>query len=478
MPESGTRRGGSLPRHLWLVLILIGAGCARFDARPILPDRAAEEFDARSFDDPGLAGYLAENGIPPAGIGDPWDMERLTLAAFYFSHEMDLARARVKTAEAERFEAGLRADPSISLAPGYDTTTPPPWIWTVDLTIPVLTASKRGYRMAEADHLTEASRWDLAGAAWTVRDRLRRALIAYAAASESLRLQQDLEDLLGEVEARTEQRVATGEDALVRLAEVRIEQQTRRLDRVEAEREVLAAQAAVASAIGVPQKALTGIRIRFEDLDRVPQGLTPAVVRRAAALNRTDVRSALAVYAASQSALQLEIARQYPDVDIGPGYQLDQTDDKWTLGLSFTLPLVNRNRGGIAVARARREEAAAVFDIVQTEALNEVDRALASFEAARREETAADSLTIVLEQGRRSVEARAEAGDVGPLDVLIARIQYDLGALARVSAVRNVQQSLGDLESAVQLPLAGSGIPWPDVRPAIPPPGNPGIDHE
>ena len=84
-------------------------------------------------------------------------------------------------------------------------------------------------------------------------------------------------------------------------------------------------------------------------------------VRRLAALNRSDILGALADYAASQSALQLEIARQFPDMHIGPGYLLDQTDNKWTLGATLTLPVLNQNQGAIAEAKARREEMAARF---------------------------------------------------------------------------------------------------------------------
>jgi outer membrane protein TolC len=35
------------------------------------------------------------------------------------------------------------------------------------------------------------------------------------------------------------------------------------------------------------------------------------------------VLAALADYAASEAALRLEIAKQYPDIHLNPGYQLD-----------------------------------------------------------------------------------------------------------------------------------------------------------
>ena len=63
-------------------------------------------------------------------------------------------------------------------------------------------------------------------------------------------------------------------------------------------------------------------------------------------MGRADIRAAIADYEASQSALQLELAKQYPDVHLNPGFQWDQGESKWQLGLtvdrriSFPLPRI------------------------------------------------------------------------------------------------------------------------------------------
>src|SRR5437667_170854 len=141
------------------------------------------------------------------------------------------------------------------------------------------------------------------------------------------------------------------------------------------------ARSQLAEAVGLPSSALTDIELSFDGLDQFPTELTSAEVRRQAALSRTDLLAALAEYAASQSALQLEIAKQYPDLHLGPGYQLDQTDNKWSLGATLTLPVLNQNQGAIAEAKARREEAAARFVALQAQAVGEIDRAVAGYSA-------------------------------------------------------------------------------------------------
>ena len=99
--------------------------------------------------------------------------------------------------------------------------------------------------------------------------------------------------------------------------------------------------------------------------------MTTPEIRREALLNRADVRGALAEYAASQSALQLEIAKQYPDVHLGPGYGWNTAsrDNKWSLGLTLDSAGAEPKSRPVAEAKAKRAEAAAHFLTVQTAAI-------------------------------------------------------------------------------------------------------------
>jgi outer membrane protein TolC len=106
----------------------------------------------------------------------------------------------------------------------------------------------------------------------------------------------------------------------------------------------------VAEALGVPLRAVAGLKAPvYPNLSPKLAGeLTSSEVRRAALQSRPDILAALAEYAASQAALQLEIAKQYPDVHLQPGYQFDQGDSKWSLGLTVELPVLHQNQGPIA----------------------------------------------------------------------------------------------------------------------------------
>nr|QQZ49430.1 hypothetical protein JKL49_20890 [Phenylobacterium glaciei] len=64
-------------------------------------------------------------------------------------------------------------------------------------------------------------------------------------------------------------------------------------------------------------------------------------------------------YDLAESALRTEVARQYPEVRIGPGYTYDHGVQKIPFNLTLVLPPLDLNRAAIAQAEARRTEAGA-----------------------------------------------------------------------------------------------------------------------
>jgi outer membrane protein, heavy metal efflux system len=212
----------------------------------------------------------------------------------------------------------------------------------------------------------------------------------------------------------------------------------------------------MATALGLPLRALDSVKLSFASLDEFPKQLTKPEVRRQALLNRADVRSALAGYAASQSALQLEIANQYPDLHLGPGYAWNAGsagDSEWDLGATLTLPILNQNQGPIAEAEANRKVAAAHFLSVQSQAIGQIEAALAGYEAALQQVATADVLQKNLRQRLDSIRAQEQAGEVEPLTLANAEVEFDTGAQSRLNALVQAQQALGQLENAVQSPL-------------------------
>ena len=163
--------------------------------------------------------------------------------------------------------------------------------------------------------------------------------------------------------------------------------------------------------------------------------------------------AALSDYAAAQSALQLEIARQYPDVHLSPGYEFDQGDNKWSLGLTVELPVLNRNQGPIAEAAARRAESAARFNALQAKVLADIDTAVESFRATEKSLVLLQDLAATQATSRDAIAAQVSAGAAAPLDLLSARLELAVAEEDQLDARITRQQSVAALEDAVQRPI-------------------------
>ena len=444
------------------VAALAISGCAHFEPRSLAPAATATAYEARTLDNPELRAFIQRNTQPELGTWPPpqWNLELLTLVAYYYHPDLDVARAKWGVAQAGVLTAGMRPNPSIN-ANAQRTTNPPgdtsPWTLGLNLDIPIETAGKRGYRITQASQLSEAARLAVAGVAWQVRSRVRVALLDLRTAldtREALLQQQRLQQANV---ALLERRLALGMASTPEVTQARIVLNRTTLALDNAARFQADARARLATALGLSSKALDGIAIA-PDRDAPLPALPKSEVREQALLHRADVLGALAQYAASQSALQLQVANQYPDLHLGPGYTWDRGARKWSLGLALVLPVFNQNQGPIAEAKARRVEAAATFEVTQARAIGEIEAALADYRASRGSLSTVQTLQRAQTDQLRKAEASFNAGETDRAALLGARLEMSQIALSRIGALANTQRALGRLEDAVQLPLAAPGV--------------------
>ena len=434
------------------------AGCARFHSRPLSPANNAAELEKRSLADPALRSFLETNFHMPFNNWPPaaWNFEMLAAAAFYYHPDLAVARAQWLVAQGGEKTAAQRPNPTLSVTPQYsaNVSQPSPWIVTANLDVPIETAGKRGYRRAQAAHLSNAARLNIATVAWQVRSNVRTALQVLVAAglrAQALEKQLAVQE---QIVNRTEQQRQAGAISDSEALPFRLALTKARLDLADAQRTRAEAQARLAEAIGVPLSALDQVKIDLDFSHQLIPGLTSAEARRTALKSRADILGALEEYNASQSALQLEIAKQYPDVHLQPGYEYDQGNNKWSvIGLSLELPILNQNQGPIAEAKARREEAAAKFNALQAKVLAEIDRSVRVYQSAETNLSTLQSLAEVQARRTESVAAQVKAGASDELELLNAQFEAASTALLELDGQIKMQQALGALEDAVQRPF-------------------------
>ncbi len=453
----------------WPAIVALGlvAGCARFHPQPLSPAETAAGLESRSLGNPELKAFLEKhlnrelNPWPAA----KWDFEMLTLAAFYYQPSLDMARAVWAEAQAGVVTAGARPNPTVGFTPQYvfNPGVEPPWVATLNLDWPIETAGKRGARVTQARHLSESARLNISATAWQVRSQLRASLIDLSAVTRRESLLRQQLAAQEQVVASLDQRREAGAMASSEIMPARLLAQKARLDLSDAQRQQVEARARVAEVMGLPVSALKDVEIAY-DLTLFPAGLdrlTSTEVRHQALQRRPDVLAALADYAASESALQIEIAKQYPDVHLNTGFEYDQGLQKWgLLGFGMELPLLNRNEGPIAQAAARRRQSAARFEALQAKVIADLDRALAVYEVAAKSRAGAEALLATQRKQQEAVAQQLKAGAADRLEVLTAQLELATGELVLQDSQTRLHQALGALEDTVQRPVAN----WPDLE--------------
>ena len=452
-------------RAALIAALLPITGCYHYKAQPLLPPVLEHQYRSRSLIDAGLREFM---DAQPVGKPASWplselNLETLTNVAFYFHPDLDAARARIATAESAVITASMKPNPTVNGSVGYTDAGPSPFVLRFGLDWPIETAGKRGYRTERANHLTEAARISLGETAWQVRSRVRSALLEHLLASRELELLRREIAIRREAVGIYEKRLAVGEASrpevdTSRTALTLLQVSMQRA--IGAERET---RAALEASVGLAPGALEGVGLAWSSLDQPPAEERVPIrnVQRAGLLNRLDIQRLLAEYAASESALQLEAARQYPDIRIAPGYSFGDGNNSYFVGPAFVLPLRDRGKGTIAEAEARRADIAARFLAQQATAIDQMERALIRYRAAWAELRDADSLVKnLLEDREPRMQRQLQAGEADRLALVSVRVDGVVAGRTRLSALRAAQSALGALEDAVQFPLeAGVALP-------------------
>ena len=253
----------------------------------------------------------------------------------------------------------------------------------------------------------------------------------------------------------TSERYGAGAVSAAALSVQRLTETQAALSLTAAERQEQLAAAALATAVGIPVVAIETARIDLSEMDRLAPVTDLDALRTSALTQRPEVLDALARYQAAEAALRLEVARQYPDLSIGPGYQYNQGQHQFSLGISLPLPILDQNQGPIATARAARQVAAADFEKVQTTVLGEVETAVTDWRASHDEAQRTQGLLRLADETVRSERAAFQGGQIGRLQLAgaeLARAQTQLGALA---ASADERVALGHLEDAFHYQFIG-----------------------
>ena len=423
----------------------LAVGCAHYAPAPVRLDAMPRRIEATRLDQK-----------PP---GATWTSSDLLAAALANNPTIAEAGAKYRTALAAAKTAQVAPSMTLTLTAEYakDPSASSRWLYGAGSDIPLDVGARRETRVRSADLAAVQSLYDYGEALWTVRTALRRAVVARQAADEEAVLARQWANLRQERADRLDRRVAAGEDerGLALVAHADLNAADRRAAEARGRRD--AADAALAQALGV---SLTTVRDLTISPDMAAPDLSDLPARRQnAILNRRDVLRAVVDYDLAESALRLEVAKQYPEIHLGPGYTWERGLTKLPFNLGLVLPPTDLNRAAIAQAEAKRAEAGRSLESVQAAALGEIDQARAALVSAMRSE--AQIIDRDLPTARRLAAATArsaQAGETDKVDALQAQAATIEAQLAHSDALKTSALAVVDLENGLRQPFSSTEV--------------------
>lgn len=440
-------------------LLLAGCSFQTYNSKPLDPIQSATRYRAHDPYSTEFSDYAIAQGYPAAQLPiKQWGLRELTLCALFFHPQLDVARAKLRAAQAAEITAGQRPNPSLFGSLGHSQDDAAPWVYSLGIDIPIETAGKREASIAQAENLSAAARIDIGQTAWTVRSRLFNSWIEYNAALQRQQLLQQELDLHREIVAMLDARLDAGMISSVDIGTARLQLQKARQALAAEQGRIPQLRAALAGSAGLANATFNQLPLATAEIGDLsghqqPARYTGDDLQDAALLNRLDLRAALARYDAAENRLRLEIARQYPDLTLSPSHIYEEGHHIWSLGLAALLPLLNKNEGLIAEARALREVEAAQFEALQAQAISDIEQTQARYQATLDELELARKAQAAQQAHMAKITQQFADGYADRLELTSAKLEGLLAAQNLLSVEHDVQRATAALEDAMQQPL-------------------------
>ena len=445
-------------RRAALALLLAGSllsGCARYRAAPLSapsdvlapPDAAILSADATKIGRPFLTPQ-------PIDLSQPLTPNALAVIAVLENPDLKAQRAKAGVTDAQVFAARLLPDPSFQ---GHvDKILSGPDVFDafggqLGLDIGQLRTARVTREAGEASK--RQVRLDLAWAEWQTAGQARLQGVRVLALTDQLAIARASAAAAEKLFGATQRAAGRGDIAAGELDSRR----QALLDMTDkfrvAERDLAAAKGELNKMLGLPPE--TALRLAVTpDPVMPPDGAT--LVAQAIE-RRLDLQALRAGYGVAEADLHKAVLDQFPNLSLTVAGARD-TADNYTVGpaVGFTLPLWYRNRGGIAIARATREQLHAEYDARLFQTRAEIDAATSALTTVRRQKAELIAQMPALERFAAGTERAAKRGDLAPATA-------DTAAQAlrdRRFTLRQLDQQIAEQTIALELLSGGPAEGW------------------
>ena len=430
-----------------IALCTMLAGCATYQPLPLaqharLPDKVADlKVDPASMPIPALRKHVFD---PSRGL----DMTDVAMLAVANNPMLKIARDQRGIAHAQAFAAGLLPDPVLDVSRGYPTSGPADSTaysagLTYDLTALLSHASDVRAARASAKQVDLNLLWQ----EWQVIASARQLFLRCVYQAKMLGVLRDEVRQRGRFHAQLAQAQRHGDVSLAQLGLDQAALQAVQSRRDGMARQLLASRQALDALLGLSPDAT---------LTLLPPAARPApskaeIARELATLaqRRPDLLALQAGYESADIRYRRAIWQQFPSIDVGfsRGRDTDAISSR-SFQVSLTLPLFNRNRGNVAIAKATRQALHDEYTLRLAQARSAIARLLqdrAILQRQRAELARSAALQAGIAERLRQSATAGDLSEARSLDFRLRRDDQRLELLATGQAMLEQQVVLETL---------------------------------
>jgi cobalt-zinc-cadmium efflux system outer membrane protein len=443
------------PVLLNLCLMTALTACASYKAAPLAdatealakPDLAILSTDAAKIDRP----WLTPQSID---LSQPLTPNALAVIAILENPDLKALRTKSGVVDAQAFAARLLPDPTAQAGFDKRISGPDPLNGFAGQLGIDLTALRLARVTREGGQAAQRQvRLDLAWAEWQTAGQARlqgARIVALEAQVEQARISAASSDRLFIVVQRAAGRgdLAAGEVDARRQATLDAADKARTI-----ERDLTTARGDLNTLLGLPPETI--LRLAPPPLPAIPPATSVLVAQ--ALDRRLDLQALRAGYSAAEADTHKAILNQFPNLSLNLAGARD-TAGNYTAGpqVGFTLPLWNRNRGGIAIANATRAQLRAEYDARLFQTRAEIAAAVAGLETIRRQHA---ELLAKLPAIDRFAVSSARAARRGDLASAVAETAAQ-SLRDRTTTLLQLDQQAAEATIALELLSGGPSEGW------------------
>lgn len=432
--------------RLTLLLVVLASGCAHYAPLPLegnpallaTPVSAVLETRASAVERP----WLKPTPIDLSGSLTP---EGVAALAVVNNPDLIALRARANVADAQAFAAGLLPDPTFNLSADKVLSGPDTLLniaGAIGLDLNAL--RKRAVTREQARNQAKQVRLDLAWAEWQTAGQARIQAVRIGGLTRIVELTAEANAAAQAQLERTARAISRG-DVPASDAEAARVAAFDASDRLRtAEKDLLTAKQELARLLGLPPET----RLALAPVT-LPDAPPPAERLFAIARDtRTDLAALRAGYGAEEAAVHKAVLDQFPTLNLSLTGNRDSAGNVlFGPSIDFTLPLWNRNRGGIAIERATREALKAEYEARLFQTRADISAAWAGIALARRQLSDAEGGLAALQRQAEATARAARRGDLSNAAAMTSAQQLR----DRLLVVAQARLAIGEQSIALEL---------------------------